>query len=100
METEQLIPIREFAMHYSIEVSFIDSLSEFGLIEIITVGDTRYIQEEKLSDLERMMRLHYGLEINLEGVDAVSRLLERVDLLQQEIVTLKNRLRLYEGEDR
>jgi len=97
METEELIPILEFARHYSIEVSFIDSLREVGLIEIITVGDMRYIHEERIRDLERMIRLHYGLEINLEGVDAVSGLLERIDLLQQEIVALKNRLRLYEG---
>ena len=98
METEELIPILEFARHYSIEVSFIDSLREVGLIEIITVGDTQYIHEDRISDMERMIRLHYGLEINLEGVDAVSRLLERIDLLQHEIVALKNRLRLYETE--
>ena len=98
METEELIPILEFARHYSIEVSFIDSLREVGLIDIITVGDTQYIHEDRISDMERMIRLHYGLEINLEGVDAVSRLLERIDLLQQEIVALKNRLRLYETE--
>jgi len=97
METEQLIPILEFARHYSIEVSFIDSLREVGLIEIITVGDTQYIHEDRISDMERMIRLHYGLEINLEGVDAVSRLLERIDLLQREIAALKNRLRLYEA---
>jgi hypothetical protein len=97
METEQLIPILEFARHYGIEVSFIDSLREVGLIEIITVGDTQYVHEDRISDMERMIRLHYGLEINLEGVDAVSRLLERIDLLQQEIVALKNRLRLYEA---
>jgi hypothetical protein len=98
METEELIPILEFARHYSIEVSFIDSLREVGLIEIITVGDTQYIHEDRISDIERMIRLHYGLEINIEGVDAVSRLLERIDHLQQEIVALKNRLRLYETE--
>jgi uncharacterized small protein (DUF1192 family) len=97
METEQLIPILEFARHYGIEVSFIDSLREVGLIEIITVGDTQYVHEDRISDMERMIRLHYGLEINLEGVDAVSRLLERIDLLQREIAALKNRLRLYEA---
>jgi hypothetical protein len=98
METEQLIPIREFARHYSTEISFIEALSEFGLIEIITLGETRYIHEEKIKDLERIMRLHYGLEINLEGIDAISQLLQGVDVLQHEIIALKNRLRLYEGE--
>ena len=96
METEQLIPIREFVRHYNIEISFIASLGEIGLIEIITVEETQYVHQERIPDLERMIRLHYGLEINLEGIDAISQLLQRVDFLQQEIVTLKNRLRLYE----
>ena len=95
METE-LIPIQEFAKHHSIEVSFIASLSEYGLIEIITVGETQYVDEERIKDLEQMVRLHYGLEINLEGIDAISQLLQRVGSLQQEIVTLKNKLRLHE----
>jgi hypothetical protein len=98
METEQLIPIREFARHHDVEVSFIASLNELGLIEIITVEETQYIHQDSIKDLERTIRLHYGLEINLEGIDAISQLLRRVDFLQQEIVTLKNRLMLYEGE--
>lgn len=42
------------------------------------------------------MRLHYDLEINIEGIDAIYNLLEQVNSLRKEITTLNNRLRLYE----
>jgi len=42
------------------------------------------------------MRLHFDLHINLEGLDAVYHLLQRVENLQSEITSLNNKLRLYE----
>ena len=98
MKTEQLVPIQEFCNHHNIETSFVFTLHEVGLIEIITEEDAQYLHEERIKDVERMVRLHYGLNINPEGIDAIHQLLERVEQLQQEVVTLKNRLRLYEEE--
>ena len=43
-----------------------------------------------------MIRLHYDLNINLEGLDAVYNLLKRVENLQSEITSLHNKLRIYE----
>jgi hypothetical protein len=96
METEDLIPTEQFCKHYNIEFSFISSLSEFGLIEIITVQETHYISKEQVKDLEKMIRMHYELDINPEGIDAITHLLEKVDSLNNELTTLKNRLKLYE----
>ncbi len=42
------------------------------------------------------MRLHYDMEINVEGIEAINYLLQRMKTLQAEMVSLKNRLRLYE----
>jgi len=92
METEHLITLQNVCVNYNIEVSFIQSLNEFGLVEIITVNETPFIEKEHLGDIERMMRLHYDLEINMAGIDAISNLLQRVHDLQKEITTLKNRL--------
>jgi hypothetical protein len=39
-----------------------------------------------------MVHLHYDLDINIEGIEAISHLLDRVDNLQRELITLKNRL--------
>jgi len=92
METEHLITLQNVCVNYNIEVSFIQSLNEFGLVEIITVNEMPFIEKEHLGDIERMMRLHYDLEINMAGIDAISNLLQRVQELQKEITTLKNRL--------
>ena len=98
MKTEQLVSIQEFCNHHHIETSFVLTLYEVGLIEIITEGEAQYLHEERIKDVERMVRLHYGLNINPEGIDAIHQLLDRVGQLQHELVAVKNRLRLYEGE--
>jgi hypothetical protein len=42
------------------------------------------------------MRLHYDLDINLEGIEAITCLLDRVRSMQEEIRELRNRLGVYE----
>jgi hypothetical protein len=97
MESKR-IPVAVLCSHYNIEVSFITSLSEYGLLEIVTVEETPYIEEERIRDLEKLIQLHYDLDINLEGIDAIKHLLNRVENLQGELAALKNKLRLYENE--
>ena len=46
-----------------------------------------------------MMRLHYELDINMEGIDAISNLLLKIDNLQQELTAAKNKLRLFEEDN-
>jgi len=62
------------------------------------VKKTRCLYEEEIQTIEKMIRLHYDLEINLEGIEAISHLLKRVDGLQEELTSLKNRLSLYEDQ--
>jgi hypothetical protein len=96
MEKTNLIQIKQFCSSHNIEFSFIDALKQFGLVEIIIVDEESYLPHEQLSDVERMMRLHYELDINMEGIDAISGLLQRVNELQRHLLTAQNRLRLYE----
>lgn len=96
MKNEDLIPVEQLRTHYNIEFSFIHSLVEFGLLEIITVKETHYLYKEQIKDLEKLIRMHYELDINMEGIDAISHLLRRVDTMHQELNALKNRLRRYE----
>jgi len=98
MESKQHIPVNTFCSHYNIEFSFIDSLHEMGLIKVMKVKKTRCLYEEEIQTIEKMIRLHYDLEINLEGIEAISHLLKRVDGLQEELTSLKNRLSLYEDQ--
>jgi len=98
MAGENLIPANEFCIHHNIEVSFIHSLQDYGLIEITTVEGNGFIEEDQLEEIEKMVRLHYDLNINFEGLDAIRHLLEQMNAMQHEMTTLKNRLRLYETE--
>jgi len=96
MKNEHMISAAEFCECHHIEISFIDSLKETGLIEIATIEEMSYIRESQLNDLEKIVRLYYDLDINIEGIDTVINLLQRMQDMQHEIALLKNRLRLYE----
>jgi len=97
MNKGNLIPADEFCTSHNIEISFISSLQEAGLIEISTVEETEYIHESQLNELEKIVRLYYEPDINLEGIETVIHLLQRINDMKDEITILKNRLRLYES---
>ena len=99
METRDLILIEHFCANHEIEFSFIDSLQAFGLIEVVVHEDNKYLPQDQLKEVEKMMRMHYDLDINMEGIDVIAHLLKRIDSLQQELKMAKNRLRLFEGEE-
>ena len=97
MENEQLISLRQFCSFYNVESTFIETLTEFGLIEIHTVEEIPYVSKDHIGEIEKLIRLHYDLEINMEGIDVIKHLLEKVNNMQAEINALKNRLSIYEG---
>jgi hypothetical protein len=98
MQTEYLIAVDEFCANHNIEISFISSLQQTGLIEITTIKETGFIDAGQLQQLEKFIRLYYELDINLEGIDTITHLLQRIKSMQDEIIALRNRLRLYETE--
>jgi beta-phosphoglucomutase-like phosphatase (HAD superfamily) len=96
MQTQYLIALDEFCAHHNIEISFISSLQQTGLMEITTIKETGFIDAGQLQQLEKFIRLYYELDINMEGIETITHLLQRINSLQDEIITLKNKLRLYE----
>ena len=96
MNLEDLIPTDEICTRYKVERTFVSSLYESGLIEIVTVEETEYVHCDEISEFERLRRLHYDLDINLEGLEAIQHLLGQVKKLQKQNRRLKNRLGLYE----
>lgn len=98
-ETKELVTFEACCSYYHIEQSFVHSLYEYGLIEIISDGETRYLRNTQLQDLEKFIRLYYELGINMEGIDAIGHLLQKVQHMQEEITQLKNKLRLWKDED-
>jgi hypothetical protein len=96
METTHLISIQQFCTHYKVPTSFIDALHDYDLVEITITNSENYLKTNQLNDVEKMMRLHYDLDINLEGIDAIYNLLKQVEDLQNQIMKLRNKLNFYE----
>ncbi len=97
MKTEEMIAVHEFCVHHNIEQSFIYSLKDSGLVEINSIEETICISASQLPVLEKLIRL-YEMDINLEGIETITYLLKRISDMQQEIVTLSNRLSMYERD--
>lgn len=80
----QKISRKECVALYNIEIHFFDALVESGLIAVIEEQNDLYMDFEDLSNLERYANLHYDLEINVAGIEVISRLLQTVKQLQEE----------------
>ena len=96
MNENSLILLSEYSSRSGVDSSFILLLEERGLIRTVTVEQQVYIDIIELPRLEKITRFHEELEINIEGIEAITGLLERIDKLQSEITSLENRLRIYE----
>lgn len=99
MKTEYLIAVDEFCAHHNIEISFISSLQQTGLIELTADNETRFIDASQVQQLEKFIHLYCELDINLEGIECITHLLHRIHSQQEEIISLRNRLSLYEENE-
>jgi len=97
MNTKDLIPIAQFCEIYEIEFSFINSLNDFGLIELTYIDKNKFIALEKIQDVEKIIRLHNDLGVNFEGIDIITNLMQKIDTLQKRLNTIENQLNIYEG---
>jgi chaperone modulatory protein CbpM len=96
MQEEDFILTAEFCKFYQVDSSFLHSLEEYGLIEFKVFNNSQFIHKDALHELEKYIRLHYDLSINMEGLDAIHHLLQRLNEMQLELTALRNRLSFYE----
>ncbi|OKS85379.1 chaperone modulator CbpM [Mucilaginibacter polytrichastri] len=96
MATEDLIEATVFCTYHQVEYSFIASLEEAGLVQLTFINQQYFIPNTQLLQLEKMIRLHQELDINLPGIEAIAHVLQRMEDLQQQNISLINKLRLYE----
>ena len=88
-----LIATEEICIHHEVEYTFINLLEEAGLVEVTVIDEATYIPESELQKLERMIRMHNELEINVAGIDAITHLLQRIEGMQEEMRILRNKIR-------
>ena len=97
MDKKYLVPVDEICASHKIEISFVSSLQNSGLIELTTIRESDFIEVDQLQKLEKFIRLYYELDINLEGIETINYLLQRINSMNEEIKVLRNTLRLYES---
>lgn len=98
MPTTHLIAANEFCIYHNIELSFIYSLQQSGLITVTVVEEKLFVEESELPQLEKLVRLYHEMDINLEGIETITYLLQRMHEMQRQIAALENKLRMYENE--
>ena len=84
MATQDMITAQDFCIHHN--------------VEIIQTEEEICVPMHQLPQLEKMVRLYYEMDINMEGIETINHLLNRMNEMQQEIVKLQNRLGVYEEE--
>ena len=99
MIEQHFISTNTLCVQYDIEISFVNALNQMGLIQIKIIEQNQFVHQDQIGDLEKIIRLHKDLKVNLEGIDVVLNLLEKERKLRNEINTLKNRLGLYESDE-
>ncbi|HQD10729.1 MAG TPA: chaperone modulator CbpM [Flavihumibacter sp.] len=95
METIQWIPVSLFCESHQVEISFIDELEQFGLIQLKVEQSNRLIAADHLPEVEKMLLLHEEMGINYEGIETVMHLLGKIQGMQAEMSQLRRQLRSF-----
>ena len=66
------------------------------MIETVLQEEKIFLPVSELPYLEKIIRLHFELDINLEGIETITHLLERIKKMQEHITQLTNRLKEFE----
>jgi hypothetical protein len=97
MHFQDFIPIDIFCREHGVDVSVISSFHEFGLLEVTKYQEINCLYVNQIDDAEKLVRLYEELEINMQGIDVVTQLLSKIKQMQDEILYLQNKLKLYES---
>lgn len=97
MKSEKLILVKELCRHYEVEISFFEQVESFGLLPVENISDEKYIHRKQLKNIEKILRLHHDLAINMEGIDVILNLMKKIKQLEKELEKTRSYLGLYEN---
>ncbi|MEJ6980281.1 chaperone modulator CbpM [Pedobacter sp. P351] len=98
MTTGDLIAANDFCEFHHIEYSFIGSLEEAGLVQLVAHENQKFIEKAQLAQLEKIIRLSQDLDINIAGIEVIIYLLSRLEHMEEEISSLKNKVSFYQED--
>lgn len=84
-----LIRITDISKSGNIEISFIKQLHHNGLIEIVVENQIEFVEEDILPRLEQYHTWYADLEVNIEGIEVIQHLLDKIKRLKAELRELK-----------
>ncbi len=93
---KDLISFDNICSYYSVESEFLSALQQMDLIEVVQIHENRYIHDDELTKLEKYIRMNKDLDINTEGIQVITGLLEQIRSLQRELDRLKSLVNWYE----
>ena len=96
MSNNELISIQKISIHHHLDEQFIESIESFQLVEFVEKDSDKYVYVEQLPTLEKIIRLYYDLEVNMQGIDVINNMLNKMDAMHKNIQQLQNKLKLYE----
>lgn len=98
MSINNLVPVHHFCLHHEVELSFIDSLHEYGLITVTVINEDKYLLSEELKEIEKFVQFYYDLGINIEGIEVITDLLIQNAALQGELDAALKKLHIFEAD--
>lgn len=99
MEIKEFIPVSNLCTHYEVTISFFDELHDIGLIKIVAVEQKPCLHCDHLNRVERIMRIYKELNVNIEGIDVIFNLLDRIKVLETKLQSTQSKLLKFEEED-
>ncbi len=95
MEIEKYFLVNQFCVSHEVEYTFIESLDQIGFIEIHQIENQDYIHLERLPILEKAIRLTQDLSLDINELEIILDLLEKIENLQEENKLLKSKIEMY-----
>lgn len=90
----QLIIIDTYCQRTSIQQRFIHDLNGLGLITLVREDEVPCIQDTDIPKIEQLHRIHTDLNVNMEGLDIIYNMLNRMQNMQEEIRQLRQELEI------
>ena len=92
MSNTNYILITKLCSVYEVEHSFFEELEEFGLIEMKQIEHQYCVEEDRISEIEKILRIRTELKLNTEGIDVVLNLFQKLDHLPEDLRVMKQQL--------
>ena len=79
------ISVVQFSQYHLLEPQFVLDLYQNGLVVLHERNQEFFIEEDDLTNVERYIKFHYELGVNLEGLEVINHLLKQIEVLQKQI---------------